>query len=490
MPITEEVEASLSIGEIKKRSVSGVIALVSRTFAIQIISFLSTLALTIFLDPGIYGIFYLVSSVVNFLGYFSDIGLAAALIQKKEALEDHDIATTFTVQQILVVSSVVILFALSPFIKVWYHIDNSGMFLLYSMGVSFFLSSLKTLPSILLEREIQFNKLVVPQILETLAFNLVAVIAAWKGLGVNAFSFAVLARGIVGLVAMYIIFPWKPKIGFSKHSFKSLLKYGVPYQANTFLALLKDDGMTIILTKFIGTDGLGYIGWASRWAGLPLRIIMDNLSKVSFPTFARLQHDQERLKKAVEINIKYLCLATFPVLIAFAFLAKPLIFIIPKYSKWLPALIPLYIYLYNSAWAGISTSLTNLLNSIGKIKVTFKLMIMWTSLTWATMPFLAYKFGYLGASYATFIIATSSIVTIFAARKYVSFNLYYSLKTPVISSAVLGLLLYLLTPLVHNTLSIFGVSFLGILTYSISVITLDGKEIMPKLVQIIKHRNA
>ena len=69
--------------EVKRRSVSGVLALISRTFIIQIISFVATLSLTIFLDPNTYGIFYLVSSVVNFLAYFSDVGLAAALIQKK-----------------------------------------------------------------------------------------------------------------------------------------------------------------------------------------------------------------------------------------------------------------------------------------------------------------------------------------------------------------------------------------------------------------------
>ena len=74
---------TLEYHEVKKRSVSGVIALVSRTFVIQLISFVATLALTYYLDPQVYGIFYLVSSVVNFLSYFSDIGLAAALIQKR-----------------------------------------------------------------------------------------------------------------------------------------------------------------------------------------------------------------------------------------------------------------------------------------------------------------------------------------------------------------------------------------------------------------------
>ncbi|HCW31489.1 TPA: hypothetical protein DGD59_02085, partial [Candidatus Collierbacteria bacterium] len=449
----------LEYQEVKSRSVSGVLALISRTFIVQIISFISTLALTIFLDPNIYGIFYLVSSVVNFLAYFSDVGLAAALIQKKEVVTKKDLATTFTVQQILVFLLLLILFLARPLIRSQYNIDQLGMYLLYAMGISLFLSSLKTIPSIMLEREIKFNKLILPQIIETLAFNFVAVFFAWKGFGVTAFTYAVLARGIVGLVTMYIVYPWKPMLGIYRDSLSSLLRFGLPYQANTFLAVLKDDGMTIILTKIIGTTGLGYIGWASRWAGLPLRIVMDNLTKVSFPTFARLQHDKEKLARAVEVSLKYMCLAAFPVLVGMGFFALPLINIIPQYTKWLPALIPLYIYLYNSAWASISTSLTNLLNATGHIKSTFKLMLMWTGLTWITMPFLALKFGFLGVSYAVAIIATSSLVTILLARKYVDFNLLNILKTPLF--ATLSMSLFLSVFIRYGT-SVFNLVTIGI----------------------------
>ena len=471
---TPDEPQMLEYQEVKNRSVSGVLALISRTFIVQIISFISTLALTIFLDPNVYGVFYLVSSVVNFLAYFSDVGLAAALIQKKETVTRKDLATTFTVQQILVLLLLLILFLARSFIRSQYNIDQSGMYLLYAMGISLFLSSLKTIPSIMLEREIKFNKLILPQILETLAFNFVAVFFAWKGFGITAFTFAVLSRGIVGLITMYIVYPWKPMFGIYRDSLSSLLRFGLPYQANTFLAVLKDDGMTIILTKIIGTTGLGYIGWASRWAGLPLRIVMDNLTKVSFPTFARLQHDKEKLTRAVEVSLKYMCLASFPILVGMGFFALPLINIIPRYTKWLPALIPLYIYLYNSAWASISTSLTNLLNATGHIRSTFKLMLMWTGLTWVTMPFLALKFGYLGVSYAVAIIATSSIVTIFMARKYVHFSLLNILKTPLF--ATLSMSLFLLA-FIHYGTSVFNLVAIGIFSAAIyfsTVILVEG----------------
>lgn len=480
----------LEVQEVKRRSVSGVLALISRTFIVQIISFVATLALTIFLDPNTYGIFYLVSSVVNFLAYFSDIGLAAALIQKKEGVTKEDLATTFTVQQIMVLTLLVLLYLLSPVIQAGYNIDASGMYLLYAMGASLFLSSLKTIPSIMLEREIRFSKLILPQVLETLAFNFVAVYFAWKGFGVTAFTFAVLARGVVGLVAIYTVYPWRPTLGISKASLRHLLSFGLPYQANTFLAVLKDDGMTIILTKFIGTQGLGYIGWASRWAGLPLRIVMDNLTKVSFPTFARLQHDKEKLAKAVEVSLRYMCLLAFPVLAGMGFVALPITNLIPKYAKWLPAIIPLYLYLYNAAWASISTSLTNLLNATGHIKSTFKLMLMWTGLTWAVMPVLAIKFGYMGVAYATAIIATSSIVTILMAKKTVDFSLSSIIKTPFIATAVMSFYLYLAIGFIASFSMLALVIATSIVIYSLSVFLIEGKVFFTDTISYFKIKHA
>jgi len=480
----------LEIQEVKRRSVSGVLALVSRTFIIQIISFVATLALTIFLDPNTYGVFYLVSSLVNFLAYFSDVGLAAALIQKKEEITKEDLSTTFTVQQILVISLLVILFILSPLIRTQYRIDRTGMYLLYAMGISLFLSSLKTIPSIMLEREIKFSKLILPQILETLTFNAIAVICAWRGLGVTSFTLAVLGRGVVGLIAMYLVYPWRPSFGISRSSLSHLLHFGLPYQVNTFLAVLKDDGMTIILTRIIGTQGLGYIGWASRWAGLPLRIVMDNLTKVSFPTFARLQHDKVRLAKAVEVSLKYMCLLAFPILVGMGFLALPVTHLIPRYVKWLPAIIPLYIYLCNSAWASISTSLTNLLNATGHIKSTFKLMLMWTGLTWLTMPFMAVRFGYLGVAYATGIIATSSFVTILLAKKYVDFNFFNIIKTPILALLPMSFWLYLSAGSISSFLSLALIIIFSIVIYFLAILVLEGKSFFLDTLNYFKIKHA
>ncbi|RJR23673.1 hypothetical protein C4578_03935 [Candidatus Microgenomates bacterium] len=444
MENAETAEVDLAL--VKKRSLTGVFSLISRSFFVQGIALASNFLLTIFLDPKTFGVFFLVSAFINFFSYFSDVGLAAALIQKREKLDDKDLKTTFTVQQILVLLLLAIIFVISPFVTKWYSLSREGLWLLYALGLSFFFSSLKTIPSILLERNLNFNLLVIPQIVETIIFNLVAVFLAWKGFEITSFTIAVLARGMVGLLVIYLISPWRVGLAFSKDSLKRLLRFGVPYQANTMMAVLKDDLMTIFLGRIIGPVGLGYLGWAKKWAEQPLRFFMDNVSKVAFPAFSRLQDDKQKLTNAVEKSLFFLAFLTFPILVGFSVLASDLVKIIPRYSKWEPAILALYLYAFNSAWATISTPMTNLLNATGNIKKTFKLMVMWLILTWALMPVLGLRLGYNGVAIAASVISLSSVVAVLVARKIVSFNLVNPVLKPLAASLLMGTVIHFLNP--------------------------------------------
>ena len=127
-----------TISTIKSRSVKGVVALTARTFTLQIIGFIATFFLTLLLTPSIFGVYYVVSAVISFLGYFSDIGLAAALVQKKEELTKEDIQTTFTIQQLLVGAVVIVALVFSQQVANFYALDESGVWLFRALVISFF----------------------------------------------------------------------------------------------------------------------------------------------------------------------------------------------------------------------------------------------------------------------------------------------------------------------------------------------------------------
>jgi O-antigen/teichoic acid export membrane protein len=426
----------IDIAMVKKRSLTGVVALTSRTFLLQVIAFAATFLLTIFLSPQIFGIFYVVSAVINFLGYFSDIGLAAALIQKKESLTQEDLSTTFTIQQILVGVVVIIALMGSKMISNFYGLDVTGLWLLRSLILSFFLSSLKTIPSILLERKLDFNRLVIPQILETLGFYAVAVVLAWQGFGIVSFTWAVLTRAVVGLVAMYIISPWHITLRLSREVARKLMRFGVPFQLNSFIALLKDDLLTVFLGKVLPFAQIGYIGWAKKWAEVPLRLIMDSVIRVTFPAFSRLQEHKEHLQAAIEKTLFGLSLTIFPISVGLLFFVNPLIHIIPKYGKWEPAVMSFYLLTFSSILAGLSTPLTNALNAIGKIKVTLGLMAMWTVLTWILVLTLIHFYGFIGVPIAFVTVSATLVIVVYLVKRFVQFSFWASIITPLLASLV------------------------------------------------------
>lgn len=476
----------ITLETVKQRVVKGVVVLAGRTFILNVLSLLATGLLTYFLEPSQFGVFWIVSAIVNFLYYFGDIGLAAALIQKKEKIERHDLITTFTIQQLLVITIILIVFTASPLFSNIYSLSSEGKFLLYALSLSLFLASLKTIPSVLMERELQFGKLVIPQVLENLFYNLTAVFFAWRGFGIRSFTYAVLVRAFIGLVVTYILCPWKPGIGIKKESLKKLLTFGLPYQANTLLATLKDDGMTAILGGILGSSGIGFLGWAQKWGQAPLRFFMDHVIRVTFPAFSRMQDDKDNLKKAVERSIFFIAFLVFPSVVGLVILAPILIEIIPKYEKWQPALIPLFIIAAGTLLSSITTQLTNLLNSIGKIKITFKLMIMWTILTWLLVPVSAVKYGVNGVAIAYFLVTLSSVVAIVMVRKQVDFSLTQSVKAPLLATLVMGIFLWIIKNILPVSLStsilLVGV---GIVVYFFSTYAILKDSFKEDVIKVI-----
>ena len=237
------------------------------------------------------------------------------------------------------------------------------------------------------------------------------------------------------------------------------------------MAVVKDRFLNIFLWKIIGADGVGIIGWAQTWSQKPLRFIMDNVTKVTFPAYSRLQHDPQELKKAIEKTLFFISLITFPIVALLATLAPLAVKIIPRYSKWETALIPLALYCFNSALAAISTPLTNTLNAIGKVKINTYLMIMWTALAWLLTPALALKFGYLGVAYATAIIALSSVVPVIIVKRYVDFSLKDSFLKPAVATVIMLSVSIFISNLFINIV-------ISVSTFAIAIYILTGKELV------------
>lgn len=459
--------SELDVTQIISRSTRGMIALVQRSFLLQIISAISTFVLAYYLESSIFGVFGVVNAIIGFFAYFSDIGLAAALIQKKESLTGEDLKTTFTIQQILVVCLICIGLILTPVIQRFYGLDSTSTGLYWALLVSFVFSSLKTIPSILLERKLEFQKLIIPQILETVVFNLVAVVLAIQGYGIMSFAWAVLLRGVVGFICLYVIAPWRFQIGISLSVAKSLFRFGIPFQSNSLLALIKDDLLFLVLGRLLTLDQMGFIFLAKRLAELPLRTVMDNVMRVTFPAFSRLQHDTALLVKALEKATFGIALIVFPLYINMIFFIRPFMEVVPKYQKWEGALLSFYFLCITSIAASLSTPLTNALNAIGKVKITLGLMLMWIVFTWILVLTFVQLIGYHGFAMALMVISWTVIVVVAVIKRYIPISFLPQISVQSIAALTQAIVLVLLINRVpHTILPLILVGMLGMAIYS------------------------
>lgn len=474
--------------ELKKRTVKGTFLLFVQTAYSGVLGLITNIILTIYLDPTAFGVYIAVLAAIAIFNYISDVGLGGALIQKK-ILTPSDIKTTFTLQLLITIVLITIAFWGSSALEKFYSFPEGGLELYYALLAAYFLSSLKSVPSLLLEREVQFKKIVLVQATEQTVFNIAVSALAIAGAGLYSFMWAILLRAVIGTTLMYSLTRFKPAFGVSLLSVKELLSFGLPFQASSFLALIKDEFTTLYLSKILGFAGMGYIGWAKKWADMPLRLIMDNISKALFPLFSRLQDNKSELGKVVE---KTLLIQTTIIAPVYAFLITAMdtiVAVIPKYNKWEVA-VPLFVlFSLSSVLSSFSTPFITILNALKKTTLTFLFMVMWTTLTWVLVPTLTLRYGMYGFPITSILLSTLFIVVVGTTKRFVPFSFIKPVAPAVVSSMLAAFI-------AQTTITLFGPTpLLGLVSACIVggvaylvILTVFFRVPLIKLVKEIWHK--
>ncbi len=441
----EELATSL----VKNRSVVGATAYFIRTLILQGIGFLSVIVLGALLQPSDFGIYAFVIAIIGVLTFFSDIGLAASLIQKKESPSLSEYRTAFTLQQIL--SWLIVVFCLILVVTglIGRKAGLAGEWILLVLALSFPLASLKTIPSVMLERSLKFGQLTLPQLGEQIAFHATLIFLVWTGLGVYSYIPAILLRSVVGVLMMFMIKSWPIGLAWDRQALSGLIRVGAQFQLNDLLARIKDQLFVVVLGMWLPLTVFGYVSFAKQWSLVPYQLTVQNIIAVTFSVYSRLQHDHQLLRKAIEKTLYFISLVTLPMIGLMIILVFPLLNVFPVYAKWQPAGISLILFSLNVACSALTTPFTNMLAAIGQVATTVKLMVLWTVLTWVITPVLVIWLGYQGVAAGALLVALSSFITLFILKKYVSYSFW-----PQVWRQLVGLGLIL-------TMGYFGQSYLG-----------------------------
>jgi O-antigen/teichoic acid export membrane protein len=341
------------------------------------------------------------------------------------------------------------------------------------------------IPSILLERRLAFEKQIIPQIIESLVFNGLVVFLAVRNFGVASYSWSILVSSLVGLPIYYLISPWLPSLSFSTSSARKMIRYGIPFQGKSILAIVKDDLLTFFLSGVVGPGGIGYWGFAQKFAYYPFRFIVDSVTKVTFPAYSRVQHDKDLLKTGVEKSLMAVSILVFPILTLMALLAKNVLILIPKYHQWLPALPSFYFLCAAAMISALSNILVNTLDATGRVKTTLSLMIFWIILTWGSVLILVPKFGFTGISIANLVVASTIVVTIYLVKQTIKFNFLSNIYQPLIASLIMAVAVYFLSANLPNNFQSLGALVLVAGIIYLAVMFLLGRKALLNDLKII-----
>lgn len=454
---------------IKKRAVAGVMALTSRNFLLYIVSAVAYSILGAYLKRNDFGIYAAVTAVMRIATYFTNFGFGAAIVQKKGLLKKEELTTAFTVQ-VLITFLIFLFFWLNQaFISSFFHLSEKGTGLLMVLIFTIFLSSFKTIPAVLLERDLKFDKVILPQIAENLVFNGLLVYLAINNYGIESYTAATLVSSVIGIPIYYLVSPWKISLGFSLTSLK-VLWYGIYFQAKGIMATIKDDLLTTILivTKLLDYGPLGLISWWQKWAFFPFRFIVDSVTQVSFSAYSRLQNDNVLLKAAIEKSMFATSILLFPILGGMMVSASYIVKFIPKYQQWEPGLLTFYFFCLNAGISSLSNILINALDATGRVTTTLKLMLLWTTLIWFLTLVLVYYWGYNGVAMASFLVTLTIGITVRLVKKVVDFNFFRSFLMPLVGALIMVVIVYfydrfIVTNLIYLASSVvIGASFYGL----------------------------
>lgn len=459
-------------------------SLLRRQIVIKSAFLIGNVLLARILTPEVFGIYGIVTFVTQFFSLFGDIGLGAAFVRKTGYLSEDELATTFWMQQAMVWFVVGLVILLAPLALIVYpSLPPSSVWLIRAMAISLILMSLKTVPAILLERTLAFDRIARVDITEHVSYQVVAVMLALLGFGVWSFVLAALIRGSIGIIMIYSLSPWRPSFKYRFDAIRGAIKFGIPYQANNVVNFLKEAIAPLFVGAYAGAAAVGYLSWAKTLAFAPL-IISASFERVAFPTFSKIQHDRQLLTRSIERSMRSMTLLLFPVT-AFLIALGPDIIRIVFTEKWMPGLWAFYFYCTSPLVIGVMMPMYSGILSLGKSAILLKMTIVLVCLEWGLgIPFVM-QFGFTGMAMNQPVIAIIFFMIYRSVLRSegISISVFDNIKRQLALAAVTGVLMKLvvlsftITAITLVIVSVIGSAGYILLAYAMNrQMTLEFKD--------------
>ena len=455
-------------------------------FVGQALQFVVSAILARLLLPEDFGVFGIAIIVTGFLTLLNELGLSAAIVQRKEIYQSH-LSTAFWINILGGITLCALTFISAPAIANIFNKDSVGPVIkILSFGLV--LGAFSTVHRALLTKHLDFKRLAFAGLGGQVVFGVIAIILALRGYGVWAFVAGALLRIAVQSVLLWILERWTPAIQFSFHNLKQLLSFGLNLAGSNAIMYFNSNVDYLLVGKILGTSALGFYTLAYELALLPTKKIASIIGRVTFPSFAIIQDENYRLQRGYLKAVTYISFLTFPLLSGLMVLSPK--FIIAVYgAKWIPTILPLQILCVYGMIISVGTMVGSVLKAKGRPDIELKWNVVMTIVK-SGVVFIGVQRGIVGVAVAILLLsllASPILIKITLSLINLKLREYF----PPLFPATFGSIIMSVILISYNLLSlqIFDISAIPLIISSVvigaAIYTITLKLVAPNSVDEI-----
>jgi O-antigen/teichoic acid export membrane protein len=445
----------------------------------RLLGMLSTLVLAKLLTPADFGLVAIASMMIELIQILKDMGLGEAVVFIKR----DDRRTLNTAHTILVgyhLLLFVLLAAASPFVAAFYDAPVLRPVIVL-MASSLVLNSLRSVPIAVIRKNLAYRALVVPDVASNLSGSVLAIGLAFAGAGVWSLVAKTLVQGVISLLLLQAVLPYRPRFEFYRPAAVELFHYGKFIVGASIMLVVLYNIDKIFVSRIAGIAALGAFELAVRIAELPARQVSTLVGAVMFPVFSKLDRSSSDLRVMFLRTLKYTASVTLPGSICLSVFGPELVSWIygPTWQQLGAALRVLALY---AAIRSLSAIIHDLMKASGNPHLFQRATVLKLASIGALGAPVVYGFGVMGM--ATLLVGTWTLIFAWELKQVAHLLDIPSSEPARLLVKPLGLAAFtmvgtygLLTTAVHDPngielLAAIGVAFFG---YGIGLYYLDAE---------------
>jgi teichuronic acid exporter len=306
----------------------------------QVISWAITIYVMRVLSPSDYGLMAMAWVYMGFIALFNEVGLGAAIIQRKDLSQDDLSSICWGVFAINL--ALCLLALLSATLVADFYEEPRVADVLRVASIGFIIRGVSLVPSSILARELAFSKQSQTDLIANVSGAMATLWLATAGFGVWSLVWGLLVQDIARTLLSFFFYPWKPNLSFSLSKIKGLVQFGAKVAMTRVLWYLSANADVLIAGKMLGKTQLGFYSVATQLASIPVDKMVSTITQVAFPALSKVQDDPSMLRRYFLKIVKVVAFAMFPACWGIYLVADSAVPLFLS-EKWLPAVLPMQI---------------------------------------------------------------------------------------------------------------------------------------------------